>query len=112
MPVRGELHDRYRTVQRMAEMTLTKNEKIEMRKVVKILKRWGRVAWSWLLEGTKEMLVWVEQKKSEDYYMKNVQEIKAIINRIYDEEEEDNDDEDILVFGYLNRLVKHYEGKN
>ncbi len=89
---------------------MTQNEKIEMRKVVKILKRWKRIAWGKIKDDVLNMIIWVEQKRSTDYYTKNVQAMKKVIGGLYDAEEEDNDDEDLLVFGYLNRLVQHYEG--
>lgn len=80
-------------------MTLTKDEKIEMRKVVKILKRWKRVAWGRIKDGALNMIVWVEQKRSTDYYTKNVHAMKKVIGGLYDAEEEDNDDEDLLDSG-------------
>ncbi len=95
----------------MNKPVLTKDEKITMRQVVRIPKRWKRVSWSWLFDGVKKLIVWVEQKKSVDYYTKNLDEIKVTINRFYDAEEDDNTEDEELVFGYMNKLVKHYGGK-
>ncbi len=95
----------------MKKPVLTKPEKIVMRNAVHILKRWKRVSWSWLFDGVKEMIVWVEQKRSADYYTQNLDEIKVTINRFYDADEDDNDEDEELVFGYMNTLVKHYGGK-
>ncbi len=95
----------------MNKPVLTKSEKIVMRRVVRILKCWKRAAWSWLFDGVKKLIVWVEQKKSVDYYTRNLDEIKVTINRFYDADEDDNDEDEELVFGYLNTLVKHYGGK-
>ncbi len=95
----------------MNKPVLTKPEKIVMRRIVQILKRWKRVSWSWLFDGAKELIVWVEQKKSVDYYTKNLDKIKVTINKFYDAEEDDNTEDEELVFGYMNRLIKHYGGK-
>ncbi len=95
----------------MNKPVLTKPEKIVMRRVVRILKRWKRASWSWLLDGVKEMIVWVEQKRSADYYNENLGEIKVTINKFYDAEEDDNTEDEELVFGYMNKIVKHYGGK-
>ncbi len=93
----------------MKKPVLTKPEKIVMRQVVRILKRWKRVSWSWIKVCVNNMLIWAEQKRSADYYERNRGTMKAENFRMYDAG--DRTEEDTLVYEYLNTLVKHYGGK-